>query len=102
MKNKDVGQNRKGFYTADKERKTCNEEQKLVDKVTEENRVSDIKFMFSEGISPERIAEVTKLSLEKIKKILETNSIYGGPGICPHSPLAYLADPASQLHLQDG
>ena len=79
-----------------------NEEQKLVDKFTEENRVSDIKFMFSEGISPERIAEVTKLSLEKIKKILETNSIYGGPGICPHSLLTYLADPDSQLHLQDG
>lgn len=28
----------------------CIEEQKLVDKFTEENRVSDIKFMFSEGI----------------------------------------------------
>ena len=90
------------FFIEEEERKTCNEEQKLVDKFTEENRVSDIKFMFSEGISPERIAEVTKLSLEKIKKILKTNSIYGGPGICPHSPLAYLADPASQLHLQDG
>ena len=28
----------------------CIEEQKLVDKFTEENRVSVIKFMFSEGI----------------------------------------------------
>ena len=83
LKNKDMGKRRKEVFT-------------------EENRVSDIKFMFSEGISPERIAEVTKLSLEKIKKILETNSIYGGPGICPHSLLTYLADPDSQLHLQDG
>ena len=83
LKNKDMGKRRKEDFT-------------------EENRVSDIKFMFSEGISPERIAEGTKLPLEKIKKILETNSIYGGPGICPHSPLAYLADPASQLHLHYG
>ena len=85
-----------------KERKTCNEEQKLVDKFTEEDRISDIKFMYTEGISPEKIAKGTKLTLEKVKKILKTNSIYGGPGICPHSPLAYLADPASQLHLQYG
>ena len=28
----------------------CIEEQKPVDKFTEENRVSDIKFMFSAGI----------------------------------------------------
>ena len=66
----------------------CIEEQKLVDKFTEENRVSDIKFMFSEGISPERIAEGTKLPLEKIKKILETKQqIRRGPRICPHLPL---------------
>ena len=58
--------------------------------------------MFFEGISPERIAEGTKLPLEKIKKILKTNSIYGGPGICPHVLLTYLGDPDSQLHLQDG
>ena len=102
LKNKDMGKRRKEVFIEEEERKTCNEKQKLVDKFTEENRVSDIKFMFSEGISPERIAEVTKLSLEKIKKILETNSIYGGPGICPHSLLTYLADPDSQLHLQDG
>ena len=90
------------FFIEEEERKTCNEEQKLVDKFTEENRVSDIKFMYTEGISPEKIAKGTKLSLEKIKKILETNSIYGGPGICPHSLLTYLADPDSQLHLQYG
>ena len=102
LKNKDMEERRKGVFTEEKERKTCNEEQKLVDKFTEENRVSDIKFMFPEGISPERIAEGTKLPLEKIKKILKTNSIYGGLGICPRSLLTYLADPDSQLHLQYG
>ena len=102
LKNKDMGKRRKEVFTEEEVRKTCNKEQKLIDKFTEENRVSDIKFMFSEGISPERIAEGTKLTLEKVKKILKTNSIYGGPGICPHSLLTYLADPDSQLHLQDG
>ena len=38
---------------------------------TEENRISDIKFMYTEGISPEKIAKGTKLTLEKVKKILE-------------------------------
>ena len=70
LKNKDMEKRRKEVFTEEEVRKTCNEEQKLVDKFTEENRVSDIKFMFSEGISPERIAEVTKLSLEKIKRFL--------------------------------
>lgn len=32
------------FFTEEEERKTCNEEQKLVDKFTEENQVSDIKL----------------------------------------------------------
>ena len=72
MKNKDMKREERKFFTEEEERKMCIEEQKLVDKSTEENRVSDIKFMFSEGISPERIAEGTKLPLEKIKKILET------------------------------
>ena len=50
LKNKDMGKRRKEVFTEEEVRKTCNEEQKLVDKFTEENRVSDIKFMFSEGI----------------------------------------------------
>ena len=73
LNNKDMEKRRKEVFTEEEEeRKMCIEEQKLVDKFTEENRVSDIKFMFSEGISPERIAEGTKLPLEKVKKILET------------------------------
>ena len=71
LKNKDMEKRRKEVFTEEEERKMCIEEQKLVDKFTEENRVSDIKFMYSEGISPERIAEGTKLPLEKVKKILE-------------------------------
>ena len=71
LKNKDMGKRRKEVFTEEEVRKTCNEEQKLVDKFTEEDRISDIKFMYTEGISPEKIAKGTKLTLEKVKKILE-------------------------------
>ena len=71
LKNKDMEKRRKEVFTEEEERKMCIEEQKLVDKFTEENRISDIKFMYTEGISPEKIAKGTKLTLEKVKKILE-------------------------------
>ena len=57
LKNKDMGKRRKEVFTEEEVRKTCNEKQKLVDKFTEENRISDIKFMYTEGISPEKIAK---------------------------------------------
>ena len=59
LKNKDMGKRRKEVFIEEEERKTCNEKQKLVDKFTEENRISDIKFMYTEGISPEKIAKGT-------------------------------------------
>ena len=68
LKNKYMGKRRKEVFTEEEVRKTCNEEQKLVDKFTEEDRISDIKFMYTEGISPEKIAKGTKLTLEKVKK----------------------------------
>ena len=71
LKNKDMEKRRKEVFTDEEIRKMCIEEQKLVDKFTEENRISDIKFMYTEGISPEKIAKGTKLTLEKVKKILE-------------------------------
>ena len=71
LKNKDMEKRRKEVFTEEEVRKMCIEEQKLVDKFTEENRISDIKFMYTEGISPEKIAKGTKLTLEKVKKILE-------------------------------
>ena len=71
LKNKDMEKRRKEIFTEEEVRKMCIEEQKLVDKFTEENRISDIKFMYTEGISPEKIAKGTKLTLEKVKKILE-------------------------------
>ena len=71
LKNKDMEKRRKEVFTKEEVRKMCIEEQKLVDKFTEENRISDIKFMYTEGISPEKIAKGTKLTLEKVKKILE-------------------------------
>ena len=71
LKNKDMEKRRKEVFTDEEIRKMCIEEQKLVDKFTEKNRISDIKFMYTEGISPEKIAKGTKLTLEKVKKILE-------------------------------
>ena len=54
----------------------CYEEQKMHERLLErresKNRIEDIKFMASRGISAEDISEGTQLPLEKVKKILET------------------------------
>ena len=46
--------------------------ERLIEYALEKKRAQDIKFMYSEGISPERIAKGVNLPLEKVKKILET------------------------------
>ena len=46
--------------------------ERLIEYALEKKRAQDIKFMYSEGISPERIAKGINLPLEKVKKILET------------------------------
>ena len=55
----------------------CIEEQKLVDKFTEENRVSDIKFMFSEGILWKELQKELNFHQRKSKRFLRRNSKYG-------------------------
>ena len=46
--------------------------ERLIEYALERILIKDIKFMYAEGISPERIAKGVNLPLEKVKKILET------------------------------
>ena len=48
------------------------EERKMHERLMEPFMIKSIKFMYAEGISPERIAKGVNLPLEKVKKILET------------------------------
>ena len=50
----------------------CYEEQKMHERLMEPFMIKSIKFMYAEGISPEKIAKGINLPLEKVKKILET------------------------------
>ena len=53
----------------------CYEEQKMHERLLErresKNRIEDIKFMASHGITAEEISEGINYPLEKVKKILE-------------------------------
>ena len=71
FKNKDMETRRKEVFTEEEETRMCYEERKLVEEMTEEYRIKDIKFMYSEGISPEKISKGINYPLEKVKKILE-------------------------------
>ena len=71
LKNKDMETRRKEVFTEEEETRMCYEERKLVEEMTEEYRIKDIKFMYSEGISPEKISKGINYPLEKVKKILE-------------------------------
>ena len=72
LKNKDMEKRRKEVFTEEEVRKMCYEEQKMHERLMEPFMIKSIKFMYAEGISPEKIAKGINLPLEKVKKILET------------------------------
>ena len=75
LKNRDMEKRRKEVFTEEEELAMCYEEQKMHERLLErresKNRIEDIKFMASHGITAEEISEGINYPLEKVKKILE-------------------------------